>query len=52
MEHVLLDTMYELPSIENLEKVVVDENAITKQGKPILIFKAGEEKVRVNSGRE
>jgi len=52
LEDILLDTMYELPSIENLEKVVVDENAITKQGKPILIFKAGEEKVRVNSGRE
>lgn len=48
LEDVLLDTMYDLPSLENLEKVIVDENAISKQGKPILIFKNDKESLKVN----
>jgi ATP-dependent Clp protease ATP-binding subunit ClpX len=38
MEHVLLDTMYELPSIQNLEKVVIDDGVIEQSNKPILLF--------------
>lgn len=39
LENILLDTMYELPSLEGVEKVVVDENIVSKEGKPILIYK-------------
>lgn len=39
LEDILLDTMYDLPSLPNLEKVIVDEQAVTKQGQPTLIFK-------------
>jgi ATP-dependent Clp protease ATP-binding subunit ClpX len=52
LEDILLDTMYELPSLEHLEKVVVDENAVSKQGKPTLIYKMGHDAAKVNSGRE
>ncbi len=38
LEHVLLDIMYELPSIENLIKVVIDEAVIAGKTKPILIY--------------
>ncbi len=38
IEHSLLDIMYELPSMQNVSKVVVDENAINGEGKPILIY--------------
>ena len=38
VEHVLLDIMYDLPSIEGLAKVVVDEKAITGDGQPLLIY--------------
>jgi ATP-dependent Clp protease ATP-binding subunit ClpX len=38
MEHVLLDVMYDLPSMDNVEKVVVDEGMITGDAKPILIY--------------
>ncbi|HAJ70685.1 MAG TPA: ATP-dependent Clp protease ATP-binding subunit ClpX, partial [Methylophilaceae bacterium] len=38
MEHSLLDIMYELPSIENLSKVVIDEGVIVGQSPPILIY--------------
>src|SRR5690606_25501818 len=34
LEQALLDTMYELPSIQNVRKVVLDENTIEGDGKP------------------
>ena len=38
IEQALLDTMYELPSTRNVSKVVVDENTITGDGLPILLY--------------
>jgi ATP-dependent Clp protease ATP-binding subunit ClpX len=38
IESALLDTMYELPGMENVAKVVVDENMIMSDAKPILIY--------------
>ena len=38
LEHVLLDTMYDLPALENVSKVVVDESTVTGDGKPLLIY--------------
>ena len=38
LEQILLDTMYELPTLENVSKVVVDEQMVTAEGKPLLIY--------------
>jgi ATP-dependent Clp protease ATP-binding subunit ClpX len=38
LEHVLLDIMYELPSMQNVQKVVVDENSIDGEGRPLVIY--------------
>jgi ATP-dependent Clp protease ATP-binding subunit ClpX len=38
IESTLLDIMYELPGMENVTKVVVDESTITGESKPILIY--------------
>ncbi|KFN41620.1 ATP-dependent Clp protease ATP-binding subunit ClpX [Arenimonas metalli] len=38
MESVLLDTMYDLPSLENVSKVVVDESVISHATEPYLIY--------------
>ena len=43
LEHVLLDTMYDLPSIENLEKVVIDDAVIESEGKPIYIYEGSDQ---------
>ncbi|MFP7723705.1 ATP-dependent Clp protease ATP-binding subunit ClpX [Lysobacter sp. A3-1-A15] len=40
VESVLLDTMYELPSLENVSKVVVDESVIDHKTEPYLIYQA------------
>ena len=39
VEAVLLDTMYDLPSIENLKKVIVDEETIVDNKPPKLEYK-------------
>ena len=38
LETILLDTMYELPSLEGVTEVVVDEQVINNAGKPLLIY--------------
>ncbi|MGI5308798.1 ATP-dependent protease ATP-binding subunit ClpX [Rheinheimera sp. WS51] len=42
VEGVLLDTMYELPSMENVTKVVIDETVIRGESDPILIYQAND----------
>ena len=38
LEQVLLDVMYDLPSLANLSRVIVDESTIANDGKPLLMF--------------
>jgi ATP-dependent Clp protease ATP-binding subunit ClpX len=38
LEAALLDTMYELPTMENVSKVVIDEGTIENSVQPILIY--------------
>jgi ATP-dependent Clp protease ATP-binding subunit ClpX len=38
LEGVLLDTMYDLPALSNVEKVVIDEGMIEAAGQPLLIY--------------
>jgi ATP-dependent Clp protease ATP-binding subunit ClpX len=40
VESVLLDTMYDLPSLENVSKVVVDESVIEHKSEPYLIYQS------------
>jgi ATP-dependent Clp protease ATP-binding subunit ClpX len=43
MEHVLLDIMYELPSMEHVQKVVIDERAIAGESEPYLVYDSEQE---------
>ena len=38
LENTLLNTMYELPSLEGVSRVVIDENAVNGTSAPILIY--------------
>jgi len=38
MEDILLDTMFDLPSLEGVEEVVVNEEAVTSDAKPLFIY--------------
>jgi len=40
LENVLLDTMYELPSMENVTKVVVDETVVNGENKPYIMYES------------
>jgi ATP-dependent Clp protease ATP-binding subunit ClpX len=44
VESVLLDTMYELPSMDNVSKIVVDETTIKGESKPLVIYDSQQEK--------
>ncbi len=39
LEQALMDTMFELPSIRNVEKVVVDESTIEEGKAPLLVYR-------------
>lgn len=50
VESVLLDTMYDLPSQDNVSKVVVDESVIENQSEPYLIYQTASSPVKAASG--
>jgi ATP-dependent Clp protease ATP-binding subunit ClpX len=43
LEGSLTDVMYDLPSLKNVQKVVIDESSIAEGGKPLLVYKQTEE---------
>ena len=45
MEQVLLDTMYDLPSMSNVSKVVVDAAVINGETKPYILYHGGEKQL-------
>ena len=42
LENVLLDTMYDLPSMENVSKVVIDEGVIDGDTRPLIIYQGAD----------
>ena len=42
VEETLLDVMYELPSLQNIDRCIVDRDAIEGQGAPTLVTETGE----------
>jgi ATP-dependent Clp protease ATP-binding subunit ClpX len=42
LENILLDTMYELPSLKNVQKVVIDEPVIHGETRPYVIYASDE----------
>ena len=39
LEHALIDTMFELPNLSNVEKVVLDEPTILENKPPLLVYR-------------
>ncbi|WP_020650331.1 ATP-dependent Clp protease ATP-binding subunit ClpX [Solimonas variicoloris] len=46
MENMLLDVMYDLPSMQNVSKVVVDEAVVKGEAKPFIVYENNEAKPR------
>jgi ATP-dependent Clp protease ATP-binding subunit ClpX len=49
VENVLLNTMYELPSADNICKVVVDTGVISGESEPILVYESEKKKASAES---
>jgi ATP-dependent Clp protease ATP-binding subunit ClpX len=43
LESVLLDSMYELPSMDNVSKVVVDETVIDGDAEPLMLYESAQQ---------
>ena len=48
LEGFLMDVMYDLPSLKNVQKVVIDESTIAEGGKPILVYKQADESKKMS----
>ncbi len=48
LENILLKTMYDLPSQDNIEEVIVDASAAKGQSQPILVHAKGDSKSKSN----
>jgi ATP-dependent Clp protease ATP-binding subunit ClpX len=48
LENILLKTMYDLPSQDNVEEVIVDTGAAKGQSQPILVHSKGDSKSKSN----
>ena len=48
LENILLKTMYDLPSQDNIEEVIVDASAVKGQSQPILVHSKNEDKSKKN----
>src|SRR3546814_20403644 len=44
MENMLLDVLYDLPSMENVSKVVVDEAGVKGEAKPFIVYETSDTK--------
>ncbi len=47
MENILLDTMYDIPSMQDVSKVVIDGDVVSGDSKPLLVHEGGEQAPRV-----
>ena len=48
LENILLKTMYDLPSQDNIEEVIIDASAVKGQSQPILVHSKNENKSKTN----
>jgi ATP-dependent Clp protease ATP-binding subunit ClpX len=52
LEHVLLDTMYDLPTMQNVIKVVVDESVVEGDRQPYFIYQTEDEQEQRATGSD
>ena len=52
LEQVLLDTMYDLPSMENVSKVVLDESVVDGENDPYLIIEGDDQQQTLAAATE
>jgi len=49
MENMLLDVMYDLPSMQNVSKVVVDEAVVRGEAKPFIVYENNDAKREISA---
>ncbi|MEK9732706.1 MAG: AAA family ATPase, partial [Pelagibacteraceae bacterium] len=52
IEEVLLETMFDLPSMENVEEVILNKEVINGKTKPLMIFSKSSKSSKINPEKE
>jgi len=50
LEDILLDTMFDLPGLESVDEVVVNEEAVGREAKPLIIYGEKKKKAEAEAG--
>ena len=50
LEDILLDTMFDLPGMDDVDEVVVNEEAATSDAAPLMIYSESDEKASATAG--
>ena len=50
LEDILLDTMFDLPGLEGVDEVVVNEEAVGRDAKPLIIYGENKKKAEAEAG--
>jgi len=51
LENVMLDLMYDVPSQDNISEVVINEDVILGEGKPIMVYSKQPDKVQIDNAQ-
>ncbi|MCY4336394.1 MAG: ATP-dependent Clp protease ATP-binding subunit ClpX [Litoreibacter sp.] len=50
LEDILLDTMFDLPALEGVDEVVVNQEAVSREAKPLIIYGEKSDKAEAEAG--
>ncbi|EPX80139.1 ATP-dependent Clp protease ATP-binding subunit ClpX [Litoreibacter arenae] len=50
LEDILLDTMFELPALDNVDEVLVNEDAVSRTAKPLIIYGEAKKEAGAEAG--
>lgn len=52
LEDMLLDTMFELPSLSDIKEVVIDKSVVEKKKSPLMVYKTTQKQKTINKSKK
>jgi ATP-dependent Clp protease ATP-binding subunit ClpX len=52
LEDMLLDTMFELPSLSDIKEVVIDKSVVEKKKSPVMVYKTTKKQKTINKSKK
>jgi ATP-dependent Clp protease ATP-binding subunit ClpX len=52
LEDMLLDTMFELPSLSDIKEVVIDKPVVEKKKSPVMVYETTKKQKTINKSKK